>query len=429
MASPTEAEVITQLKNAIKPFEELRKFCESNSPNWLGLEDTLQQSLESDYASEIAAQVDAARAGLNGVLSQAPQVVSPILRTWAQILASPDLAPDATDQAILDRIYDRMITSGDRIASRVVTFGTPSAGGGNVGNGSIKRLTKDERNFDLEAIYLESKVAKCIRDSGSGTNKGKEVFQFRGKKANRDLLALSGSGGVLDIPAKNAEDSILQSPSFESYDVAAAPTVISGWASLAGALSTNYEIDTTNYYRGYGNDDSNTHQSLKIKANDTIYQLARDFRQQLSPGIPMYAQLAYNRLSTGADGTLEFHVGAISATKDLSTAGATGWEILSLAIGQNSWYKNLKENDLDIKIKLSGGATFGVRVDDVIVTPFTFFDGTWYCPMGAATPFLRDDVFTWSDSATDSVIQRWLWRMFGRYLPHSTGGGITIADP
>ena len=68
-------------------------------------------------------------------------------------------------------------------------------------------------------------------------------------------------------------------------------------------------------------------------------------------------------------------------------------------------------------------------IDDVLFVPWTPFDGSWYVIVGNPTKFLLDDKFTWNDSATDSVIQRWLWRAYGVYLPHDVTSGITITDP
>ena len=64
----------------------------------------------------------------------------------------------------------------------------------------------------------------------------------------------------------------------------------------------------------------------------------------------------------------------------------------------------------------------------------TPFDGSWYVVRPGETPFLAGnvnnsfgDTFTWTDTATESVIQRFFVRLFGRYLPHS--GTPTIPDP
>ena len=71
MASPTLAETHTMLKNEVDLLEELRKFAESNAKNFVGMEDTIVQSLETDFAVELTNAVAGARAGINGALAQA----------------------------------------------------------------------------------------------------------------------------------------------------------------------------------------------------------------------------------------------------------------------------------------------------------------------------------------------------------------------
>ena len=69
-------------------------------------------------------------------------------------------------------------------------------------------------------------------------------------------------------------------------------------------------------------------------------------------------------------------------------------------------------------------------VDDIIFAPFEFFDGGWYLPVGAETPFLRDDTFSYTDSiASDSKIQRTIAELYGAYLPHVDDASETWADP
>ena len=78
---------------------------------------------------------------------------------------------------------------------------------------------------------------------------------------------------------------------------------------------------------------------------------------------------------------------------------------------------------------LAGATVFGAAWDDIIIAPFTFFDGGWYALDGGAAPFLLDDEFTFADTNTESVLQQWWWRAFGGYLPHDVGGPVTWPEP
>jgi hypothetical protein len=57
-------------------------------------------------------------------------------------------------------------------------------------------------------------------------------------------------------------------------------------------------------------------------------------------------------------------------------------------------------------------------------------DGCYYAVVGGSTPFLKEDVFTFTDTGgTSAIINYWLWRAFGRFLPHNASAGETWADP
>ena len=57
------------------------------------------------------------------------------------------------------------------------------------------------------------------------------------------------------------------------------------------------------------------------------------------------------------------------------------------------------------------------------------FDGTWYHISTGTTKFELDDIVTVADSltATDSKIQKWLWRVYARYLPHFANATQVVA--
>ena len=221
MASPTISENHTQLKNAVDLLEELRKFAETNAKNFVGMEDTLIQSLETDFAVELTNAVAGARAGINGSLAQATAILDPIFRAYGKIIG----APEANVQTIITRFFDYCVTNSITFNSRDVSFGSVSAGGSNVGNGTWNRLTKDKYNYDIEAVFAEAVTATCVADQSINGLKHAEEFEVRGAAPSRDLLALAGSGHVQAIACAHAGNSRLSNPSFSRYTgTAATPT-------------------------------------------------------------------------------------------------------------------------------------------------------------------------------------------------------------
>lgn len=419
MASPTLAECETQLKNLVKIFDD---FLTGGAATFLTNEDTYVQSLETNLPAEALDPIRAARAKVDEFLLGFVDAVTPIIREMGRLIDAPE-----TDvrTIIQRRLYDYYIANTKTIKSRGITYGSISAGGSNVGNGTINRLTKDAQNLDIEATFLDIKTAKIVSDQSTGTNKHEEVFEFRGgARSLAPTISPLGSGLVTQIPCVSAASSLFLNPSWSDFEgTVTALTSLTNW-TVASSLS-NLNLDGTNYYRGFPGD--TTPYALKFLANESISQLLSLGGRVIDPLVPMYCQIAYNRQVGAGDGTITLTVGSKSATVNL--AAQTGWNILRLAIGQNNWYERFMENDLDITIALSSRTTGSVLIDDLIFVPYTNFDGLWYCPVGGSTPFLKDDYDTFTDALTgsDSKIQKWLWRGFSAYLPHT--GSPSVTDP
>jgi hypothetical protein len=425
----TEAQAITQFKDVIRIFKNAKNYTNVNGSNLAADLDTLRADLQGEDVMDLEASVAGVRsqAGWWSERGLGPNFALQALRTWARVVSTE--VPKLDQAAILAAIYARMMVSADRIASRVFTRGTPSyvAGPGGTANGSLLRLNTDERNMPIENSFTEQKVLRCINDQNTGVQKHAEVFQMSGATPTRDAVPVIGGSGVgTTLTAFHAGNSFLTNASFSQFGgTTASPTSITGWTPTTSI--NNFAMDQANFYRGFPGDTTPT--SVKIKANDTLTQLisARNTNLFQKSNSPLYLQVAWNRAVNGCDGTLTITMG--SQTVNVVMAAQTGWNILKIPLDQNSWYRNNLAQDYPIKIALSGSTTFGLLVDDVIFGPMTQIDGGWWFLVGGSTPFLKDDVFNITDTATESVIQNFLWRFFGAYLPSSTAGGITIADP
>jgi hypothetical protein len=420
---PSESEIQTQLRYAVDVLDELRKAAGvTASTNTLDLIDTLQQALEGVYAGDTAGAADNLKRALEGVFGQGSSLILGPLREWANSLSTE--APKLDPASVLDVIYDRMIASGDRIASRCITRGSPSltAGPGGGGNGNLHRLSLDERTLALEACYAEAKVFRCTKDQTTGADKHEEEFAVSGAVTARNPeLKRTGSGLLTTIKAVSARNSLLGNPSFSQYaGTTAVPTSLTNWTVTTSIA--NFALDGTNYYRDFPGD--TTPYALQIKANDSITQRLDLRRTRLDPNTPYFLQIAYNReVNSCNDGTLRIRLGGQTVT--VALAAQTGWNILKIAVDQNLWYRNFLEQNLDIVIALESSTTYDVLVDDVILVPMTAIDGAYYTLVGGSTPYLRDDYYTVTDSEIGAVIQYWIWRLFGRYLPAQTPAPTT----
>lgn len=422
MANPTRAEIQTQIGNAVKIFEEFRKFAGTASPNYIGLEDTLVQSLETDFNDRWGSGIGAFRSALAGAIVQSSEFFTPGFLDYGKFIQAPEV--DA--QSILTRLYDDFITNTLRVTSRSFTFGTPTFAAP-IGNGVINRLNKDENNFDIEAQTPDAKIAQCVQDEHSGSVEHEEVFEFRGAAAERDLLKVTGSGKTKLIKCVSGRDStaFINNPSFSQFGgTLAAPTSITDWVA---SLIADFQVSEAVFYRDFLGD--TTPRSVLFETNASLKQNFNLRRSVFNPFVPVYVQVALNRNGTGTDGTFTLTFGNVSEAVVLTTLPASGWYVHRLALGTKPWMKNWNKEDPEIKLEITGRTTGTLHVDDVIVSPFVDFDGAWYMPVGGNTPFLRLDKATWTDTATESILQRWFWLAFGRYLPHTTGGGVTWVEP
>ena len=422
MSSPTQAEVETQISNIIRILDNFRIYAGvTGSTNFIDNLDTFVQSLETAYSSEATSAMQGFRSNLVGAINSGGGMISPLLLQMGKVIDCPE-----TDiQTIITRLYDYMVDNSQAVTSRGFTFGAVSMGGSNVGGGTIKRLTTDADGYDIENCTPEVKVANCVADENSGASKNEEVFEFLGSEASRDNLKITGSGQTTSIRAVSARDSLAGNSSWTLFSgTTSVPTAIPDWT--VGNDIANFEIDQTNYYRDDPSDGGSP-ASLKIKANDSVTQNWSVRNITLNPNVPYYCSVAYNRQVGSGDGNLTLTCGDQTATVALSAQ--TGWNLLEITIGTKSWLKTMNATTPIMKVELSSNTTGDVLVDDLIFTPFQQFDGLWYLPLGDATPFLRDDTGTWTDSATESIVQRWFWQSLGRYLPHATGGSVTWADP
>lgn len=429
MATPTFAEAQAQIKRLCYLLHLVRDRAEITATTIATQIDTIQQAIEGDFTAEELDAVEAFRSRYASLMTS--EVVSSLLTPELLHIAKVRDWPDTDPIAILSRLYEYMDANALSVNSRNITFGAVAAVGSPAGTGTINRLTKDENDYPIEATTVEVKTFTCVQDANSQTEKGEEVFEVRGKAANKDGLETAGSGVLGTLRAMSGKDTAqtLQNPSFTTYTGSAAtPTAIAGWTPIASpTVYTNLEIDTTNFYRTYPGE--TTGASLKIKTTtDGVSQALSVLGAKLSPTVPYYAQVAWNRQVGSFSGTIRLSVGG--STVSVVCAAQTGWQVLRIALDQSLWLKNFNEQDLDVKVEITAFTSGYVLVDDVILVPMSQIDGCWYTIVGGATPFLRGDSYTFTDSGgTDAIIQYWLWRGYGMYLPSNNAAGETWTDP
>ena len=89
MSSPSQAEVETQISNVVAILEHFREYAGVSSDNYLGDEDTLIQSLETDYAPELLSTIAGFRASLVSAINGGGSMMSPLFIQMGQVIDAP----------------------------------------------------------------------------------------------------------------------------------------------------------------------------------------------------------------------------------------------------------------------------------------------------------------------------------------------------
>jgi hypothetical protein len=152
----------------------------------------------------------------------------------------------------------------------------------------------------------------------------------------------------------------------------------------------------------------------------------------LDPATPYYLEMWVYR-EGNATGTLTVTMGSQTQAFTIGSLSNAAWNRCRLSLDRDLWPSRFNVANAGITIAVTSLATSTILVDEVVLCPFYSFDGTWLTISPAsgtgANDFLLDDAFTITDAlaGSDSKIQQWLWRAYGRYLPHA--GSPTITDP
>ncbi len=427
-----ETDLQSAMSAGVAVSEHLRTTGGTATPNLLDLMGTFQTlvgPLASQFGMSMLAGMQSVRSGYANAVDAGVNWFNAALLQYAAVRGFPDKNPSI----ILRRLYQDFIDRSIRIKSRGFTFGTASAGGSNVGTGTLYRLTTDENGLAIENTTPQTVTARCIRDRNSGAAKHEEKFEIIGTDQQIDNIEIVGSVAkptVIKALSGADSQSYFQNPSWDLMS-GSGTTKFDNWT--IGSAAANFD-QNANYYRDYQG--VATSYSLKQTADDTIAQSFALNSTQFDPGTPFFVRVMVNKtIGSGTNGTVTLTFGDQTATIAVS-ALAADWNALLLGLSSKAWYKNFMGTAPTLSVGVSGLTSGYLLYDDLIVAPFQPFDGLWYAPVGGGEgtfatryDFQVNDLFTLTASATEAKIQRFLWQYYGLYLPHATGTPITWADP
>lgn len=430
MSKPsTVADVWTRFKYYVTLLNETDKFLRTNTGNYRTLHDALAAQTEGEFLPGLLGPIEADRAALSALVSQRNLSAAGayFAREFGRVLGAPETGQAEIMERV--RVYMAELGTPQTLNRREMTFGSVTAGGSNVGTGTIHKVTTDEYGYPIENVGPDYLTFRCIHDQNT-TTVHEETFEVRGGDVERDLcITETGSGINTQLSCVSARNvtPYLSNPSFTSYTGSGATLDVTDWTLSSSSL---FEMSTTTYKGYYGED---TGYSLKFLNNANVYQEPTEtINARFDAEVPWFFGFAMYRDSS-CDGTLTVQVGTNTRDITVSSQTTATWSYYTLpaSLGQYNWYRNWKAASPDVKFTLASRTTGYIFIDDICLYPMQEIGKHYYIGIGGATSFLLDDVFTVTNEleATRAKIAYWAWRMGWPNFPTATGAAEVVTDP
>lgn len=420
------------------PLEALRNDLEGD---WTELLDVRGGILGLRESAAGFLDVDRQRAIADGVLAQ-----------WTE---AAGVRPSATDpDANWREVYDYLVANSGTVDAAEWTFATPSAGGSNVGNMTVQRLTTDENSFSMEGWWPDSFTLKCTDDALNTGREHTALWRFYGTAAGPDGLPFEGAPEEYEQEGIEQHSDIttigLSNPNFSSGTFSGTTiTSLTGWT--VGSAWTNFETNTTSTYYYLDTTNGGTPRSVRFIADDYFYQQFQS-GYQIDNDTPYRTGVWLYRRAT-ATGTFTIRLtdvtaptsGGVSRAVTIGGLSDEAWtfvDILSTP-GANNWPKGFRKEQLCLSFQVASLATGTCYVSNVIHSPYTRLGsmgqaargrgtlGTYVHVLAGNTQSQKGDLFTFTDSEGQTAVNQ---KYFGPrgirrgYLPSTSGGTETIAD-
>lgn len=448
MAAPTKAEYWTQIATVADIIESVYNsgIADINTKH-----DTFQQLYEGNNLLAIETAVSVQRSMISGGVGEGKEILSGIILDMARTQYNSHHRGDIT-RALRD-IRLEMAANSETIKHRNITRDTVAYAGANIGTGKAYRCYTDKYGDVMEAGYAAQKtVIDCFSDKNTGARfSGREQFRIWGEgRSPRDQLDIgTATDAEQEIIALRSTDCQLGNASFEEgTGTAGSTTAITSWTATGGAFGTDIlrtvaaEAGNTDGKPFRNKPGKTTGQCMQLTtATSKVTQKFSLRKINLNPNLPLLV-VSRVRPSTGVafNGTYEYRVGSKTSTL-AHGAMAAGWqdkEILTFN-SADAWYDNFREDDVRVEHGLSVYNAGSLYVDETIFcqpgngNAGIFYDGVHYAVLAGATDWQRGlssatDTMDWTDTSADTgEMQYWLQRLFGFYMPH-TSGAPTYAD-
>jgi hypothetical protein len=364
--SPTEVQIRTQWTAAIALLEGIRAYADTSVVGDGALIDDLVIALKGEYTPQLVGVTNRMRAGLSALVSpgQAQAAFGPILLEYGHRISKG--GGYAQLSLLMGALYDHFVDNSLYVLTRGISYDlTATAGGSNVGNGAMGRLTVDHGGFDLEACHVETKRFVCVADQNNGVKEEAEIFEFLGEASSSDNLQIGGGYDTGKLFGSGAQQkarirsyhagggpggSLLNNSSFSSYTATNSPK-FNNWAETTNPTKVTQNTSLT--YRSYPN--ATTEASMQLTGDSgtvLVTQTLANMRINRFEDRP-YALRVMCKCDTGVatGGDLIVTLGSTSQSFVVNTMRTTGgWIECILDFDADIWFQTFNEADISVTI-------------------------------------------------------------------------------
>lgn len=419
---------------------------------WVDVIGTAKAFINSDFAADMAATYESDRESAAVILDSAN--IAAGIGPFIQDISQQTGSTSASEVDQFRDIFDYMDQNAETVNSRELVFAAPVAGGGNVGNGEIRRLGIDDLGYQMQGWFTDTYTMEITEDSNQLGLQYEEVFTFEGTNASVDTLKRSGTGVSDEVTcwSERNTETFVQNPSFENFGgnipILAAPTTptsLAGWTPLSGSFA-NIEVQVDQLYRTPPGSQSSI--AVTFTDNETLSQdLVAVNGTEIDQNVPYDVGIAVYRRNL-CDGTFNYTLGGVTRAVAMGglANGAYTWIWLVVTPGVSNWYEAFKANNLTLSYQLVGRTVGEMVLDGGLFGPYELVGGSEGVGRGAmghyvfarsgTTPFvggaggLTGDTFAMTDTeaVTRAKNQYWLAEGEVGYLPSIIGGAETVLD-
>ena len=400
---------------------------------------------ESSLVSAIASAMASDRAAYASMLAGGSLRGwgDPLLFEIAKVINSPEVTPEAIWLDLYDHMHDNTLTCNDP-EDTWASVGTVTG----TGTGTLVRITLDEQGYKMNGWMPDAYRLECTADARQQGISHEEIFRFTGTDAAPDNGKRTGTGIDETLRCLSERDSerYIQNPGFEVFTgiapTASTPTVLTTTTQLTGwTASVAANVSATIDYLYRTPPGSTLSYAAQMTDNVALTQdLVAVNGTQIDPDVPYLVRFHIYRESS-CDGTLTLALGGVNRAVTMTGLNSGAWNVVDLVAtaGANNWPINFNANGLSLSATLASRTTGTLIIDAIIMGPFTQVGGGsgtgrgsmghWLAQTGGATPHIKGDYYSWTDSHnTRGKVAFWQALAGYGYLPSKTGGTETWSD-